>query len=491
MKTINPIDLCEASDAELIQLSGQGNQDAYGQIVERYQSLVCSIAYSRCGNLSLSEDLAQEAFILVWQKLDDLKEISKFKSWIGTIVRNLAIRALKKSVTGVNRTTHLDAVTEIPAENQSPGETAVSEEEETLVWQALTDLPENYREPLILFYREEQSVTRVAEALELSEDAVKQRLSRGRNMLRQHVTAVVESTLISSKPTKVFTGSVLLGLSEATTKSAAAAGVATATTSVAKTTTGAGASSGLSSLFLWPLLNIPVIAWLFKLSYDESRSESERQLLNRSYFYALCGFMLFVAVLISWFWWQHYIEPPLLRAMIPGALMVPFMIPWVIYCRKMGQQIEQIRKKEGTDTPLRPLVKSDHNGSMAFRTYRLFCLSSLLMLSGPCIFLFVAGDWLILSVMVVSALVFSFIAAQFSLRVRKRFSFQLYGTSNSFAALMAIGIISWRGIWSSAFTDSTPWFAAAMTSIVITDTILTTIAWKRIYGKPKSLREGK
>ncbi len=67
MKSTNPIDLCSATDAELIQLCGQGDQSAYGQIVERYQSLVCSVAYNRCGDLALSEDLAQEAFILGWQ----------------------------------------------------------------------------------------------------------------------------------------------------------------------------------------------------------------------------------------------------------------------------------------------------------------------------------------------------------------------------------------------------------------------------------------
>ena len=64
------------------------------------------------------------------------------------------------------------------ATTSSPLQSVLEEEELALVWRALERIPETYREPLVLFYREEQSVDRVAEALELSADAVRQRLSR-------------------------------------------------------------------------------------------------------------------------------------------------------------------------------------------------------------------------------------------------------------------------------------------------------------------------
>src|SRR6185436_10033186 len=66
-----------------------------------------------------------------------------------------------------------------------PHDRAVSKEEETLVWRSLEEIPANYREPMILFYREGKSTHAVAEALNLSEDAVSQRLSRGRAMLKE------------------------------------------------------------------------------------------------------------------------------------------------------------------------------------------------------------------------------------------------------------------------------------------------------------------
>ncbi len=77
---------------------------------------------------------------------------------------------------------------------------AVSREEEAILGARLeANSRETYREPLILFYREQQSVERVAAELELSEDAVKQRLSRGRKLLHEEVISFVEGTL--SRPT--------------------------------------------------------------------------------------------------------------------------------------------------------------------------------------------------------------------------------------------------------------------------------------------------
>src|SRR5580692_7280475 len=76
-------------DARLVQLGLDGNRDAFGQLVARYQSPICALAYSACGDISHSQDLAQETFIIAWRKLGDLKEPAKFRSWLFGIARNL------------------------------------------------------------------------------------------------------------------------------------------------------------------------------------------------------------------------------------------------------------------------------------------------------------------------------------------------------------------------------------------------------------------
>ena len=173
-----PANFSTISDAELIQQSRNGDESAYGEIVQRHQSLVCSVAYNRCGDLATSEDLAQDAFIQAWKKLADLSDVTKFKSWICTIVRNMASQSHAKATRNVaTGASQLDSVVEPASAADNPVARVISEEQQQVVWQALAAIPENYREPMILFYREEQSVARVAEALEISQDAVKQRLS--------------------------------------------------------------------------------------------------------------------------------------------------------------------------------------------------------------------------------------------------------------------------------------------------------------------------
>jgi DNA-directed RNA polymerase specialized sigma24 family protein len=68
------------NDAELVGESLSGNRNAFEQIVSRYQSLVCSLAYSATGSLSQSEDLAQETFVTAWKQLADLREPGKLRA---------------------------------------------------------------------------------------------------------------------------------------------------------------------------------------------------------------------------------------------------------------------------------------------------------------------------------------------------------------------------------------------------------------------------
>jgi len=212
------------NDAELVHKSLAGNRDAFGKIVARYQSLVCSLAFSATGSLSQSEDLAQETFVTAWKQLAGLREPEKLRSWLCRIARNLTYDVLRQQ--GREPSHRADSLEEI-AESHSteplPTEQTMSNEEQAILWRSLEKIPEIYREPLVLFYREHQSIEAVAQNLELSEDAVKQRLSRGRKMLHEQVLAFVEGALEKTAPGKNFTLGVVaaLPLLVTTTKAAA------------------------------------------------------------------------------------------------------------------------------------------------------------------------------------------------------------------------------------------------------------------------------
>ena len=207
------MNVAEHNDADLVAESLAGSRDAFRRIVERYQTLICSLAYSATGNMSQSEDVAQETFLAAWTDLRTLREPEKLRSWLCGIVRNRIHRSLRsEGREPVCSAAALEEAQEPPAREALPSEETISREEEAILWRSLEKIPELYREPLILFYRQHKSIEHVAVALDLTEDAVKQRLARGRKLLQEEVQAFVENTLRRTAPGQAFSGAVFAAL---------------------------------------------------------------------------------------------------------------------------------------------------------------------------------------------------------------------------------------------------------------------------------------
>jgi hypothetical protein len=242
----------------------------------------------------------------------------------------------------------------------------------------------------------------------------------------------------------------------------------------------------LSSLLIWPLMKLPLVAWLLRSAFGDTRSERDRQLLRRFLALGLCGFAVFVGVLVSSFWWQHHIEPPLLRACLPAALMGVFLIPWIICSRRYGKRVERLRMEEGTFTEPMPLFPCDGHGPVALKVYRRCGFSSLLVAAGPAVLMLVADDWLALAAMLASAVSIGLAAAWLNIR-RPRWSFQLYGVAIPLTALVTLGIMFGRqSVWGAEMVDITTWMMGASSAATVSSTVLTTIAWKRVYGRPSA-----
>lgn len=242
MTTIEPLQV-ELGDAELVAECLIGNRDAFRQIVERYQTLISSLAYCATGSLSQSEDLAQETFVNAWQQLEKLRDPAKLRSWLGSITRSLVSKQFRREGREPSCAAEsLESVFDWASPAPSPPEQAITEEEKIILWRALERIPEIYREPLVLFYREQQSIETVAHDLGLSEDAVKQRLSRGRKLLQEQFLSFVAGALKKTNPGKTFTVGVIAALPlMATTAKAAVAGTSAAKSGAIAKVTGLGA----------------------------------------------------------------------------------------------------------------------------------------------------------------------------------------------------------------------------------------------------------
>lgn len=176
------------TDEELAASAQGGDLHAYGELVERYQRLVFRIVWSRSGAQQQDvEDLAQETFVKAWQRLETYDPSRPFKAWIARIAGNTAIDR-HRSDSRLPRTTDLEAAKEVIAsDGPDPVAAVIGGESRRMLLTRLKELPEHYREVVVLRFVEELSYEEIAEMLGLPLGSVKTRIFRGRELLRQRL----------------------------------------------------------------------------------------------------------------------------------------------------------------------------------------------------------------------------------------------------------------------------------------------------------------
>ncbi|MFO0631820.1 MAG: sigma-70 family RNA polymerase sigma factor [Nannocystaceae bacterium] len=199
------------SDVELVAGTRAGEATAFAAIVRRYQGAVCAVACAAAGDRQLGEDAAQETFVAAWRTLDHLQQPERLGPWLCRIARNRGHSARRRQA----RVPQASTQTERAADPVALDEAAGDRELEALVWRTLERLPPRYRDPLVLFHREGESVAAVATLLGEHEATVRQRLHRGRTMLRDEVHARLDRVLRRAVPGAAFTAAVLAAVPDA------------------------------------------------------------------------------------------------------------------------------------------------------------------------------------------------------------------------------------------------------------------------------------
>lgn len=176
--------MAEPDDRELVNLARQGNKEAFCRLMERYQILAERVALRMVGAVDTAQDLAQEAMLQAYISLGDLQKEESFRSWLYGIVMNVSKSYLREQ----NRRQRLDVVLddEHPGgSSEDPQQAAVENELHRLVLAAIEDLPPAHRETALLYYYESLTLPEVAAITGASAGAIKIRLHRARNHLRE------------------------------------------------------------------------------------------------------------------------------------------------------------------------------------------------------------------------------------------------------------------------------------------------------------------
>lgn len=170
----------------------QGDKSAFGKIIEAYQSPVFNLAYRMLNNANEAEEAAQEAFIRAYTRLESYNPKHKFSTWLLSITSNYCIDIIRK-----RRAILLSIDEPLPPHpalmsdrTASPESQTVQGEQEVMVQKLLQELPEDYRQAVVLRYWYELSYEEIAEMMDTSVSAIKSRLFRARKQLAEIGTAM-------------------------------------------------------------------------------------------------------------------------------------------------------------------------------------------------------------------------------------------------------------------------------------------------------------
>ena len=173
-------------DNEIISRVLKGEQNAYAELVNRYQAYVFTLVLRMVKRREDAEEVAQDVFVKAYRSLADFRGESKFSTWLYTIANTTSITFLRKKKLDV-RSLDNEKVFEV-ADSKDSGLRANLVEQKSrvnMVNEAIAMLSPDDAEIITLFYKAEQNLEEISRILRLETNTVKVRLHRARTRLKE------------------------------------------------------------------------------------------------------------------------------------------------------------------------------------------------------------------------------------------------------------------------------------------------------------------
>ena len=178
----------------LIQAARNGDQAAFGELVQQYQKRVFALAVRMCPTPELAEEAAQEAFLAAWQGLPFFRGDSAFATWLYRLTSNACVDLLRKENRHQGPSLDDETVSaEVPDPAPTPEKAVEQQELRRQIEAGLQTLSPEHREVLLLRQMQGLSYQEIGAALRLEGGTVKARISRAKRQLR---TILAEGNLL-------------------------------------------------------------------------------------------------------------------------------------------------------------------------------------------------------------------------------------------------------------------------------------------------------
>lgn len=176
------------SDSELYKRTRSGDRVAFGELIERHKDGLVNYLTRLCGNPEEAEDLAQEAFLRLYERGSQYREEGKLQAYLFRIGTNL-FRSQKRREQRWHRLGMLYFSSNGSSSQAGQQDRLLEDELGRRLAEALLHLPIRYRVPVVLSYVEGWSHRRIADLMRCREGTVKSRLHRGRKILQVQLEA--------------------------------------------------------------------------------------------------------------------------------------------------------------------------------------------------------------------------------------------------------------------------------------------------------------
>lgn len=175
------------TDIELVKECMAGGTDSFEELVARYKKLVYSVIYKFTKDNEEVNDLSQEVFIKIYRSLDKYDPQYKFSTWTVKVATNICLDAVRRKK--LNYVSYEELESRIGSAN-SPEERFIRKEKSMAVREAISELPEIYRLPIVLYHQKGMSYKEIAEALGKPMSIIKNRIFRARLVLKDSLSGV-------------------------------------------------------------------------------------------------------------------------------------------------------------------------------------------------------------------------------------------------------------------------------------------------------------